>query len=319
MNALRPSRARNFRVMFQGPRTSHLPLANFRSPSGARLESCIFSQFNSLEGEPLELKQQKEKVFHDKAFSEGTRDRAVKFYTTVSKSRDFYDEFLRDHCLSKDVLEYGCGPGYEALFIAKSAFSVTGIDISDTAIEQATEMARQEQIDNATFRTMDAEAMDFNDESFDLICGMGILHHLDLDKSLREIARTLRPGGKAIFIEPLGHNPIINLYRKITPDLRTEDEHPLLTKDLKLMKSYFNRIEPHYFHFHSILAAPFRKLPGYRLLLKTFDTVDRALFKLLPFTKKYAWQVVVVLSQPVVAATHTNALQTAGLVETVGQ
>jgi len=254
----------------------------------------------------LEPKQQKEKVFHDKAFSEGTRDRAVKFYTSVSKSRDFYDDFLRSHCLQKDVLEYGCGPGYEALFIAKSASSVTGIDISDTAIEQAKEMARQEQITNATFRAMDAEAMDFSDESFDLICGMGILHHLDLDKSLSEIARTLRPGGKAIFIEPLGHNPFINLYRKITPNLRTEDEHPLLAKDLKSMQSYFSKIEPHYFHFHSIMAVPFRKLPGYTLLLKTLDAADRALFKLFPFARKYAWQVVIVLSHPVKAKAYTT-------------
>ena len=267
----------------------------------------------------MELKQQKEKVFHDKAFSEGTRNRAVKFYTAVSGSRDFYDDFLLAHCPDKDVLEYGCGPGFEALYIAKTAFTVTGIDISDTAIEQATERARQERVHNATFRAMDAEAMDFADDSFDLICGMGILHHLDLDKSLSEIARTLRPGGKAIFIEPLGHNPLINLYRKITPDLRTEDEHPLLIKDLKLMKSYFHKIEPHYFHFSSIMAVPFRKLPGYALLLKTLDAADGALFKLLPFARKYAWQVVTVFSQPVKAATRAHVAQAAGLVETVGR
>jgi SAM-dependent methyltransferase len=267
----------------------------------------------------VELKQQKEKVFHDKAFSEGTRNRAVKFYTAVSGSRDFYDDFLIANCTDKDVLEYGCGPGFEALFIAQTAYTVTGIDISDTAIEQATDRAMREQVHNATFRAMDAEAMDFEDDSFDLICGMGILHHLDLNKSLSEIARTLRPGGKAIFIEPLGHNPLINLYRNITPDLRTEDEHPLLIKDLKLMESYFHKIEPHYFHFNSIMAVPFRKLPGYGLLLKTLDAADRALFKLLPFSRKYAWQVVIVFSQPAKAAAHTSVAQTAGLIKTVGR
>lgn len=267
----------------------------------------------------MELKQQKEKVFHDKAFSEGTRNRAVKFYTAVSGSRGFYDDFLLANCPDKDVLEYGCGPGFEALFIAKTASSVTGIDISDTAIEQATGMALREGVANATFRAMDAERMDFDDESFDLICGMGILHHLDLGKSLSEIARTLRPGGKAIFIEPLGHNPLINLYRKVTPDLRTEDEHPLLAGDLKMMESYFHKIEPHYFHFSSIMAVPFRKLPGYALLLKTLDAADGALFKLLPFAKKYAWQVVIVFSQPVKAAAPSSTVQAASLVKTVGR
>jgi SAM-dependent methyltransferase len=267
----------------------------------------------------VESKQQKEKVFHDKAFSEGTRSRAVKFYTAVSGSRDFYDDFLLANCSNEDVLEYGCGPGFEAVFIAKTASTVTGIDISDTAIEQATERARQERVENAAFRAMDAEAMDLDDESFDLICGMGILHHLDLNKSLSEIARTLRPNGKAIFIEPLGHNPLINLYRKVTPGLRTEDEHPLLIKDLKLMESYFHKIEPHYFHFSSIMAVPFRRLPVYALLLKALDAADRALFKLLPFARKYAWQVVIVFSQPVKAAAHTSAAHAQALVKTVGR
>ncbi|HEX8087357.1 MAG TPA: methyltransferase domain-containing protein [Blastocatellia bacterium] len=267
----------------------------------------------------MELKQQKEKVFHDKAFSEGTRDRAVKFYTAVSGSRDFYDDFLLANSSNKDVLEYGCGPGFEALFIAKTASTVTGIDISDTAIEQATERGRRERAENVTFRTMDAESMDFDDQSFDLICGMGILHHLDLHKSLSEIARTLRPGGKAIFIEPLGHNPLINLYRKVTPGLRTEDEHPLLMRDLKSMKSYFRKVEPHYFHFGSILAVPFRKLPGYALLLKTLDAADGALFKLMPFARKYAWQVVIVFSQPIKNAAHTSAARTARFVKAAGR
>jgi hypothetical protein len=48
----------------------------------------------------------------------------------------------------------------------------------------------------------------------------------DLSLACSEIARVLRPGGPAIFVEPLGHNPLINAYRKRTPALRTVDEHP---------------------------------------------------------------------------------------------
>ena len=39
--------------------------------------------------------------------------------------------------------------------------------------------------------------------------------------------------GNLIFIEPLGTNPIINLYRKLTPKSRSKDEHPLINKDFK--------------------------------------------------------------------------------------
>jgi ubiquinone/menaquinone biosynthesis C-methylase UbiE len=64
---------------------------------------------------------------------------------------------------------------------------------------------------------MNAEATTFPDNSFDLICGSSILHHLNLDKACAEIRRILRPDGGAVFIEPLGHNPLINMFRKLTP------------------------------------------------------------------------------------------------------
>lgn len=44
------------------------------------------------------------------------------------------------------------------------------------------------------FRLMDAEALEFPPDTFDLICGTGILHHLDLDAAYGQIARSLRDG-----------------------------------------------------------------------------------------------------------------------------
>ena len=44
---------------------------------------------------------------------------------------------------------------------------------------------------------------------------------------LNEISRILKPNGKLLFIEPLGTNPLINFYRKLTPKSRSKDEHPL--------------------------------------------------------------------------------------------
>src|SRR3546814_1101008 len=80
---------------------------------------------------------------------------------------------------------------------------------------------------------MNAEAMTFPDDSFDLVFGSGIIHHLDIDRAFGEIARVLRPGGRAVFIEPLGLNPAIELYRRFTPSARTPDEHPLLRRDFR--------------------------------------------------------------------------------------
>jgi hypothetical protein len=112
------------------------------------------------------------------------------------------------------------------------------------------------------------------------------------------MARVLRPGGTAVFLEPLGHNPIINLYRRITPAVRTPDEHPLLMKDLKVAAQYFNKVEAQFFNLTTFLAVPFRKWSVFKPLVGALDLCDRALFTVVPFAKRYAWQMVLKLSEP---------------------
>ena len=74
---------------------------------------------------------------------------------------------------------------------------------------------------------------------FDIIYGVGILHHLNLNKTVKEIERLLKKNGSLIFIEPLGTNPFINLYRKLTPNSRSKDEHPLTFNDIRYFKGLF--------------------------------------------------------------------------------
>ena len=140
--------------------------------------------------------------------------------------------------------------------------------------------------------------MSFADNSFDLICGTGILHHLDIHAAFHEISRTLRPDGIAVFVEPLGHNPIINFYRKKTPQMRTVDEHPLLIKDIELARDYFKNIDVHYFYLIALLAVPFRKSFAFKYLVSVFNLIDQLLFRMFPFVRKYAWQSVIVFSLP---------------------
>ena len=62
---------------------------------------------------------------------------------------------------------------------------------------------------------------------FDIVYGYYIIQ---FNKCLDEIFRILKSNGTLIFIEPLGTNPIINLYRKLTPKSRSKDEHPFTRK-----------------------------------------------------------------------------------------
>jgi len=230
----------------------------------------------------------REKEFHNEAFATNKRKRVKKYYKTTDRSKQFYRDKIHENVTGKKVLEYGCGPGSQAFSLAKAGADVTAIDISDVAIDQTKEEADRQGVEIECY-VMDAENLTFEDNSFDRVCGSGILHHLDLERCYKELSRVLKPGGAGIFFEPMGYNPLINLYRNLTPDLRTDDEHPLLMKDFELAENYFDEVTPHFFHLTSVAASFIPSETFQSALARPLNRLDSRLFKTLPFLKKYAW------------------------------
>jgi SAM-dependent methyltransferase len=246
----------------------------------------------------MESKQAREREFHNAAFSDNRRDRMVRAYGILHDSLIFYESFIREHARGARMLEFGCGKTAMGSRLGGEAREIVGIDISDVAVKEAADRAAAIGL-SARYQVMDAERLEFPDASFELICSAAILHHLDLHKAYSEIARTLTANGHAIFMEPLAYNPAINLYRRMTPHLRTPDEHPLTMADLKLASTYFDYVDVRYYSLTTLAAIPFRGTPKlFWRLLKGLEAVDRGLFAVLPFTRRYAWQVVIVLGQP---------------------
>ena len=186
----------------------------------------------------------REAAFHDEAFAHGTRRGTWRFYDAGRDAYDRYDELIAAAVVpGASVLEYGMRGRRRACALARRGARVHGIDISPVAIEhgarrRATGGRRR---GRPTFSVMDAEALDLPARSFGLVCGTSILHHLDVDRAYREIARVLAPSGRAIFLEPLGHNPVFNAYRRLTPSARTQDEHPLRMVDLETARRALRR------------------------------------------------------------------------------
>jgi SAM-dependent methyltransferase len=121
----------------------------------------------------------------------------------------------------REVLEIGCFDGFRLRDYARlSPKQLIGVDISDVLVARA-------RADGLDARVMDAHHLQFPDASFDCVLGTAILHHLEYDKAVHEVHRVLRPGGTAIFTEPLRDNPAWKLFRALTPNARTRDELPL--------------------------------------------------------------------------------------------
>lgn len=243
-------------------------------------------------------KELKEKEFHNDSFATNKRKSVDKYYLTARKSQKKYESILNGFAPDSKVLEYGCGTGSYSFLLAKKNCQVIGIDISDVGVQMANEKAIEQSLQiNLSFMVMNAEKLEFPNNSFDFICGTGIIHHLDTKKAYAEIYRVLKPGGRAIFSEPLGHNPLINLYRKLTPTIRTEDEHPLTMRELDETKKTFAQTNFHHFHLTTLAAAPFVNSFIFKPLLSVLEVIDKTLFTLLPFMKRFSWVVIIELKK----------------------
>ena len=158
----------------------------------------------------------------------------------------------------KRLLLYGCGRADRTWeYLDEGAVSVAGIDVSDGEIAAAKQTARERGYDSKVdFRVADAHDTGFPENSFDLVIGYGILHHLDVDRALNELRRILAPGGRVVLREPLAHNPVLRLGRRLTPAARTEDEHPLTVDDLRLCAEVFPRSHHQEVELTSIALMP---------------------------------------------------------------
>lgn len=226
-----------------------------------------------------------------------------RFYKVTRRSASFVSDWLTVNCKDKVVLDYCCGDGDNAITMAKThqAARAVGIDISDVSIENARRRAGEAGLaDRTQFFVGDAEKTPFPDATFDIVLCSGVLHHLDVTAAFPELARILKPGGKVLAVEALGVNPVFQLYRKLTPALRTEWEadHILGLGEIAFAGKWFGGVKRHFFHLAVVPAAFLFSVPALfepaRLL---GDAIDDVLMRI-PFLNRLAWQVVFELSMP---------------------
>jgi SAM-dependent methyltransferase len=105
-----------------------------------------------------------------------------------------------DRARGRRVLDIGCGNGYVLAQYAKFGAEVHGIDLTETALNLT---RRRFAIAgySGDFRITDGDKIPYPDEKFDIVCSMGVLHHIeDPMPMMEEVFRVLRPGGQLILM-----------------------------------------------------------------------------------------------------------------------
>jgi ubiquinone/menaquinone biosynthesis C-methylase UbiE len=241
----------------------------------------------------------RERAFHDARFTHehGARP-ADRFYVVNRASNTYFQRIIDTARRGARVLEIGCGDGaYAALYAASRGLSVTAVDVSAIAIEHArAEAERRGVAERIEFAVMNAEELELDTRSFELVCGLGVLHHLDFQQALREASRVSTADGEAVFVEPLAHNPVLRLYRRLTPTQRSVDEQPLRTNDLETLQQHFAKTEIAYFHLLTMLALPLAGRTSFGPMIGRLEALDRLVFR--SPLRRWAWMAGMRLTGP---------------------
>lgn len=249
-----------------------------------------------------QVRLDRERQFHDNRFlRETTVGGAVRgIYRITKTSKQYYSSMVESYSRDSDVVELGVG--LESLFpaISSECRSFRGIDISPVAVQEA--VSRFEgyiRPGKHEFLVSNAEDTGLPEQSAGLVFGSGIVHHLETERLIVELTRLLAPGGRAIFFEPLGYNPLINLFRLFTPGLRTSDEHPLMAQDLDSFRNAFKEVRFSFFHLSSLMLIPICTVSLFDKLYHHFESFDSWVFSKFAPIRKYGWVVVIECFDPI--------------------
>lgn len=191
------------------------------------------------------------------------------------------------------VLELGCGPGDYTIMLARRGAEVTAVDIAPSSLQITRRRAGLNGVAQAVRPLwMPAETLALPAASFDWVVGFGLLHHADPARLGPEIRRVLRPGGRALFREPLGANPLLHLAREYLPyrhKHRSANEHPLSYGDIDRVGRYFKSTRIREFYLFSMIS----RAVGSEMSFPCLWWLDEQIIRRFPPARRWCRYVVV--------------------------
>ena len=166
----------------------------------------------------------------------------------------------------KTVLDLGCGCGENVVALSRRGAHVIGIDISPDLISLAKRRVQEAQI-VADLKVESAYKTGLPDHSVDVIFCIALIHHLEIPRVQREMARILKEDGYIVVQEPIRFVALYDRLRhKFAPHANVSDyEHPLTAEEFKMLtQGYFLSTNARFFRlpFVPLLNRFFSRVPG---------------------------------------------------------
>jgi ubiquinone/menaquinone biosynthesis C-methylase UbiE len=270
-----------------------------------------------MQSDSLSDRQKSELHFHDDWAKSINLDELLvsESFEAATALENSYAMSQMEPIAGKTILDLGCGAGETSVYFALHGALVSAVDISPVMLAVAQKLAGKFGVTIETKTTV-AEKLPFEQDHFDYVFGNGVLHHVDYEKALEEVHRVLKPGGKAIFIEPLSYNPAIEVYRRLAKTVRTPMEKPFYFSHLNRMKKKFARLQHREFWFSTLLmfvyffvidlSHPSRDRYWKKVIVDSerlawlfvpLNRLDNVLLGVFPFLRWLCWNTVITLQK----------------------
>jgi SAM-dependent methyltransferase len=185
------------------------------------------------------------------------------------------DVELLGNIKGKNILHLQCHFGQDSLSLTRMGAKVTGVDLSDKAIEKAQELNEQLNLD-AKFISCDVyDTLEHINEQFDIVyTSYGTIGWLpDLDKWANVIAKTLKPNGKLVFVE---FHPVIWMFDDDFTKIQYHyhNEKPIIEEYTGTYANKEADIKTDYIGWNHSLSEVFQALLKNGLHVESFDEYD---------------------------------------------
>jgi len=262
---------------------------------------------------------EREAAFHD-VWAASTRLEDVLVRESFEAPTAFENKFILSRIgplAGKSLLDIGSGLGESSVYFALRGANVTVVDISPEMVETARRLGRKFGVELQGI-VSGAEDLNLAPESYDLIYVANTIHHIhNRARLFEQMSAALKPGGKFFSYDPLAYNPLINIYRRMATAVRTPDEAPLTTGDVRLARQYFSNVQHREFWISTLLLFVkyylvdrvhpneerywkkiLRETPQTLWWWKPLNVLDKVLTRI-PLIRWLAWNIVIYGEKPV--------------------